>query len=94
MTNDLNELPWTEYAESGYQAYAASKGNTTYDNKPMPAWADLPVDVQTAWEASVRQTASNLAGGNQVVDPSYWVGWQRPQDRVTEAPAPTEEAAA
>jgi hypothetical protein len=36
-----------------YDAYAMSKGGTTWDGKPMPNYEDIGEDVQTAWVAAV-----------------------------------------
>jgi hypothetical protein len=35
-----------------FNAYNESKGGTTWDGRPIPKWADLGSEVQTAWEAS------------------------------------------
>lgn len=34
-----------------FEAYVASKQGTTYDNKPIPAWADVGPAVQAGWIA-------------------------------------------
>lgn len=72
-------MAWSEIAASAYRAYAASTGNKNYQGLPMPAFDNLPVAIQTAWEAAVRQVDVCLRSGEAAA--SYeqnWAGWQRP----------------
>lgn len=46
-----------------FEAYCESVGGVTYDNKPIPQWAELSERIKAAWEA----------GANAVKDEvSYW----------------------
>ena len=43
------------YAETAYEAYAASAGGLTWDRKPMPSWQQIvekTPHVAAAWEAA------------------------------------------
>jgi len=53
-------MAWDEIAASAYRAYAASTGNCNFRGEPMPAFADLPAPIRTAWEAAVRQAETCL----------------------------------
>lgn len=37
---------------SAYRAYAESTGGRTVDDRPMPAWPELPPRIRAAWEAA------------------------------------------
>lgn len=67
--------PWMEVAESAYKAYAAATGNLSSQGSQMPAWANLSLKTQWAWEAAVRQVASILVVDAQM-DESYWNRWK------------------
>jgi hypothetical protein len=43
-----------------YDAYALSKGGTTWDGKKMPDYQDTGEDVQTAWVAAVARARWRL----------------------------------
>jgi hypothetical protein len=70
-------MAWVDIAASAYRAYAASTGNKNFRGDPMPAWADLPAPIRTAWEAAVRQAGTCLEFGH-VMDESRWTGWAPP----------------
>lgn len=74
------EINWTKVAASAYRAYAASTGNKNYLGNPMPTFDDLPLPIQTAWEAAVHQ-ASEAMAFDDPDDEQRWYGWVRPQDR-------------
>ena len=38
-----------DYGRIAFNAYVKSKNGRTHDDKPIPIWDDLPLDVQTAW---------------------------------------------
>jgi hypothetical protein len=66
-------------AESAYKSYAANTGNKNFKGDPMPEWSDLPLAIQTAWEAASRQVL--LIGNNplsSIPDEQEWQGWERP----------------
>jgi len=46
-------MSWVEIAESAYKAYAASTGNKNFRGESMPEFNDLPLAIQTAWNAAV-----------------------------------------
>jgi hypothetical protein len=73
-------LPWRDIAASAYRAYAASTGNKNFRGEPMPAFDALPVSIQTAWEAAVRQAdfCSECGTGERFPDESRWAGWVPP----------------
>lgn len=73
-------LPWSDIAASAYRAYAASTGNKNFRGEPMPAFADLPQPIRTAWEAAVRQTGYclDVRMGGAAPDESVWAGWTPP----------------
>ncbi|BDI33427.1 hypothetical protein CCAX7_54780 [Capsulimonas corticalis] len=74
---------WTDMAASAYRAYAASTGNKNFRGEPMPAFDDLPVAIQTAWEAAVRHVGNaieNPRALNSTKEQS-WQHWVRPQDK-------------
>lgn len=82
---------WREIAEMAYQAYAAVTDNKNYQGLPMPKFADLPVKIQTAWEAAVRHAWNvNVVGvtfdltpeeRERMLAPSRWTGWVPPHMR-------------
>ena len=37
-----------------FDAYSASKGGVTYDNKPIPPWESVGPDVQRGWIVAAR----------------------------------------
>ena len=76
-------MAYQDIAVSAYRAYAASTGNKNYQGNPMPAFADLPVAIQTAWEAAVRQVETCYE--RMPRDEQAWQGWVPPQFRTTEA---------
>lgn len=73
-----NKIPFSEIAASAYRAYAANTGNKNYRGDPMPAFHELPVAIQTAWEAASCQVACCLEF-NRPHDESRWKGWARPE---------------
>jgi len=59
--------PMSEFSDSdralgkvAFDAYSASKGGVTYDNKPIPAWADVGPDVQKGWIVAARAVKTAL----------------------------------
>lgn len=40
-------------ASEAFNRYVVAKSGRTYDDKPIPAWQDLPLDVQNAWIAVI-----------------------------------------
>jgi hypothetical protein len=40
------------FAKLAYEAYGKVTGGKNYQGLPMPAWADLPGQIQDAWEAA------------------------------------------
>lgn len=72
-------MSWQEIAKSAYLAYAASTDNKNYQGLPMPAFEDLPVTIQTAWECAVRQTGSCLDTPGEraagTLDEQRWKEW-------------------
>ena len=48
----------------GYEAYAESTGNKTYDGRDMPKWEELTQRIQDAWRhagvASMKQVDLNV----------------------------------
>ena len=36
-----------------YEAYGKETGGKNFLGEPMPAWDDLPVRIQNAWDAAV-----------------------------------------
>ena len=77
-------MAWTEIAASAYRSYAASTGNKNYQGLPMPAFDELPLPIQTAWEAAVRQAGWLIFGGGRPSDSDlmqseqHWNVWVRP----------------
>jgi hypothetical protein len=66
-------------AESAYKSYAASTGNKNFKGDPMPEWNDLPLGIQTAWEASARQVMFICNDPlSAIPDEQRWQGWERP----------------
>ena len=53
LTPDSNEC-----AKAAYAAYAQSTGGKTFDGRPMPAWADLPDQIKSAWQAGAAAAAN------------------------------------
>jgi hypothetical protein len=49
-----------EDAKAGYEAYAASRGNKTWDGREMPAWEDLG-DIQGGWRAAAAAIAARAS---------------------------------
>lgn len=85
MESSPNRFSWLEIAELAYRAYAASTGNKNFRGDPMPAFADLPRPIRTAWEAAARHTHRVLICGmtaelepdqiDRLTDPGRWAGW-------------------
>lgn len=76
-------MAWRDIAASAYRAYAASTGNKNFRGDPMPAFADLPQPIRTAWEAAVRQAGYCLTSRMGVIDgpppdEQRWAGWVPP----------------
>lgn len=46
-----------------FEAYAASVGGRTYDNKPIPAWEALSSAVREAWEEGAKAVAEHTLRG-------------------------------
>lgn len=45
-----------------FDAYAASKGGVTYDNKPIPPWENVGPDVRRGWIMAALAVKAALAG--------------------------------
>jgi hypothetical protein len=68
-------------AISAYKSYAANTGNKNFKGDPMPKWDELPVGIQTAWEAATRQLIYIAYQDPEVKtfpDEQEWNGWTRP----------------
>lgn len=70
-------MAWEAMAESAYKAYAATTNNKNYQGMQMPAWADLPQAIRTAWEAATRQVGSCI-DLRYAPDEQRWAGWTPP----------------
>jgi hypothetical protein len=42
----------TDLARKAYEAYGRVTGGKNYQGLPMPAWPDLPEQIQEAWDAA------------------------------------------
>lgn len=64
----------TELAKTAYAAYGESTGHRTHDDRPMPDWADLGPQVQSAWVSAAGavalRTAASLTGVTPITTPS------------------------
>ncbi|MCM1972343.1 hypothetical protein [Streptomyces sp. G1] len=52
----------TELAKAAYAAYGGATGGKNHRGEPMPAWADLPSGIQTAWEVAAEAIARRVLG--------------------------------
>jgi hypothetical protein len=74
-------LSYREMTISAYKSYAANTGNKNFRGDEMPKWEDLPVSIQTAWEAATRQIVSIVDQDPEyriLPDEQSWNGWVRP----------------
>jgi len=55
----------------GFEAYNESKGGLTYDNKPIPPWAELPADVKAAWEAAAGAICDYYDPEGELIDAEF-----------------------
>lgn len=75
----VTQMTWPEIAKSAYRAYSASTGNKNYRGEPMPDFEDLPVQLQTAWEAAIRHAGDCLIFGESAAEREQnWSGWTPP----------------
>ena len=44
----------TSLGEAAFNAYRANVDGKTYDDKPIPAWAELSEHIRQAWEAAAK----------------------------------------
>ncbi len=72
---------WTLIAERAYEAHRAVMDGFHAINY---AYHELPVEVQTAWEAAVRHAVDEVTHEHHSINPECWKGWLRPQDRPVE----------
>jgi len=74
-------MAWNDIAASAYRAYAASTGNKNFRGEPMPAFEDLPVAIQTAWEAAARHVGNltRFPIDDLSAMEESWTGWTPPQ---------------
>ena len=78
-------MAWCEIAASAYRAYAVSTGRKNYQGFPMPEWYDLPLAIQTAWEAAARQVERCMYHpAIAAQSEEHWSGWIPPQRRGEE----------
>lgn len=77
-------MAWRDIAASVYRAYAASTGNKNFKGDPMPAFGDLPIAIQTAWEAAARHTgvlsrfSPDTSSERMAEAEQKWNGWTSP----------------
>ncbi|MNY01330.1 hypothetical protein D3C86_1338580 [compost metagenome] len=56
--NELQKLNCRELAERAYRAYALTTNWKNFRGDPMPQFADLPEQIQHAWEAAALEAAA------------------------------------
>lgn len=72
-------MSFEEIAKSAYMAYSASTNNLDFRGEEMPAFKNLPKEIQIAWECGVRQSfvCFNTAGPSVAgtLDEQRWKAW-------------------
>lgn len=59
--NALTELGKNKYGEAAFEAYRSKQNGLTFDNRPIPQWADLPENIKVAWGEAANAVYANIA---------------------------------
>ena len=54
------EINGKSLGEIAYNGYYERAGGRTWNNYPMPLWADLPMHVQQQWQAGAEAVAGQV----------------------------------
>lgn len=49
---EMHESFIKQEAQRGYEAYSKSTNNKNFRGEEMPAWSELPLAIQKAWQAA------------------------------------------